>query len=276
MTPAQEALRKKNLERLQNCKSLIDLVKAGILGCLNFPKLTQEALKNGDLHPYGDLGFFFTPREGGHIQPIFQHSAQVKDCDTTDIREYSAGEVEARRQVVISIRAIRKYLPGFENAYFTRLTGAMRTREGRHMIGDYQLVSEDVAAERKFPDVIAKCSMPTSSGGPFHSASTPGNAMNINPNRKYTRPLTGGSYDIPYRAMVPKNVENMLMTGKLVSVNEDFKRDLLPDNMASGQAAGIAAALCAKKGISPREMEKDVSELQAILVKQGAILSGVH
>jgi hypothetical protein len=76
--------------------------------------------------------------------------------------------------------------------------------------------------------------------------------------------------------MVPKNVEGMLITGKLVSVTEDFKRDLLPDNMVWGQAAGVAAALCARKGITPRQMEKDVKELQDILVKQGAILTGTH
>jgi hypothetical protein len=68
----------------------------------------------------------------------------------------------------------------------------------------------------------------------------------------------------------------MLITGKLISVNEDFKRDLLPDNIATGQAAGVAAALCAKKGLTPRQMEKDVKELQDILVKQGAILTRTH
>jgi hypothetical protein len=100
--------------------------------------------------------------------------------------------------------------------------------------------------------------------------------MNIDPNRKYHRPGDRGSYDIPYRSLVPKNVENMLMTGKLLSVTEDFKRDLLPDNMVWGQAAGIAAALCVRKSITPRQMEKDVTELQDILVKQGAILTGTH
>jgi hypothetical protein len=44
----------------------------------------------------------------------------------------------------------------------------------------------------------------------------------------------------------------------------------------TGQAAGVAAALCAKKGITPRALEKDVSELQEILVKQGVILYGTH
>ena len=276
ITPEQEALRKKRLDRFMKCKCITDLVKEGALGTIDFKALTQKALAAGDLHPYGDLGFFFTPRDGGHIQPIFQHSAQVKDCDATNVKELSAGEMEARRQVVIALNAAKKYLPGFENAYFTRLTSCMRTREGRHMIGDYQLTSDDVEAARKFPDVIAKCGMPTSTGGPFHSAAHPGSAMNIDPNRVFHRVGDNGSFDVPYRAMIPKKVEGMILTGKLVSVTEDFKRDLLPDNIAWGQAAGIAAALCAKKGITPREMEKDVKELQSILVKQGAILSGVH
>src|SRR4030043_236732 len=135
----------------------------------------------------------------------------------------------------------------------------MRTREGRHIVGDYQMVSGDVDVCRKFPDVIAKCIMPAHSGGPFHSASHPGYAMNINlfSDGKSHQPKDGGSYDIPYRSLVPKNVEGMLTVGKLVSVTEDFKRDLLPDNIITGQAGGVAAALCAKKGITPRELEKD-------------------
>jgi hypothetical protein len=277
-TQEQLAAQEKSLDRLKKCNSILDLVRAGVLGQIDFTKLTRKALDAGDLHPYGDLGFFFTCRDSGHIQPVFQHSAQAKDCDTTDITEWTAGEVETRRQVVIALKAAKKYLPGFENAYFTRLTSSMRTREGRHMVGDYQMISEDVDECRKFPDVIAKCIMATNTGGPFHSASYPGYAMNIKLFSKRTnhQPKDGGSYDIPYRSLVPKNVEGMLMTGKLVSVNQDFKRDLLPDNIISGQAGGVAAALCAKKGITPRELEKDVKELQAILVKQGAILTGTH
>jgi hypothetical protein len=275
-TALQEEIHQRGLKRLQECKCITDLVKKGQLGTLNFDKISAQALAAGDMHPYGDLGFFFTPRDGGHIQAIFQHTAQVPDCDINDIKELSIGESEARRQVVIALKAIKKYLPGFENAYFTRLTVAVRAREGRHMEGDYQLVTPDVDEARKFDDVIAKCAMSTTTGGPFHSTATPGTSMNVNPDRGYHRPKDGGSYDVPYRSLVPKNVENMLMCGKLASVSKDFKRDLLPDNIANGQAAGIAAALCVKKGITPREMEKDVKELQSILVKQGAILTGTH
>jgi hypothetical protein len=269
----QEEIRKKRMEVINNAESILDLVKTGELGAIKFIKLTKEALDNGELPPYGvDLGFFFTPREGGSIQPIFQHSAQVADCDTTDVREQTAGEVEARRQVVLALKAAKKYLPGFENAYFTRLTSYMRTREGRHMIGDYQLISDDVAEARKHEDVIAKSGMGTFPGGPVHSARFPGNSMNISRERRGASPKDGGSYDIPYRSLVPKNVEGMLMAGKLISWSEDFKRDCLPDNMATGQAAGVAAAICAKKEITPRELEKDVSEVQKILEQQGAIL----
>jgi hypothetical protein len=116
--------------------------------------------------------------------------------------------------------------------------------------------------------------MAVSVGGPFHSASYPGEAMNINLDRKLGRPKDGGSYDLPYRSLVPKNVENMLIVGKGQSISEDFKRDCLPENMATGQAGGVAAAICARKGISPRQLETEVSEVQQILVKQGAVLFG--
>ncbi|MEM2703483.1 MAG: FAD-dependent oxidoreductase [Candidatus Bathyarchaeia archaeon] len=71
---------------------------------------------------------------------------------------------------------------------------------------------------------------------------------------------------------MPKKVENLLLAGKIISISENFKRDCLPENMATGQAAGVAAAICAKKNITPRELEQEVSELQKILQQQGAVL----
>lgn len=265
----------RRMNALKKYDSILDMVRAGVVDVIDYHDLTMEAIANGDMHPYGDLGHFFTPREWGHMQPVFQHTAQVKDCDTSNITEYSAGEVETRRQVMIAVKAIQKYLPGYDKAYLTRITTSMRTREGRHMVGDYQMVAADVDRCAKFPDVMAKCAMNASTGGPFHSASTPGTAMNANPVRSKHKPKDGGSYDIPYRAFVPKGVDGMLLTGKLVSVTEDFKRDLLPDNMIWGQAAGVAAAVCVRTGKTPRELEEDVSEVQAILRKNGAILDGV-
>jgi hypothetical protein len=136
------------------------------------------------------------------------------------------------------------------------------------------MVFDDVVEERKFKDVIAKSAMAVSVAGPFHSASYPGEAMNVDATRRLGRPKNGGSYDLPYKSLVPKNVEGMLIAGKLQSLSEDFKRDCLPENMATGQAAGVAAAICARRDITPRQLEQDVSELQDTLLKQGAVLFG--
>lgn len=270
--PFSEARMKKIQEALMKADSILDLAKRGILGSVNFYALSEVAVKNGDLPPTGsDLGFFFTYRDG-HFQPVFQHTAQAADCDVTDVRELTKAELICRKQIAMAIKAVKKYLPGFENSYCTKVLFAIRGREGRHFIGDYQLTSEDVAEARKFPDVIAKSAMSTSIGGPFHSCRYPADSMNLDMFIKRVSPKNGGSYDIPYRCLVPKKVENLLLAGKLVSTTEDFKRDLLPENIVTGQAAGVAAALCAKKNITPRDLEKDVSELQKILLEQGAIL----
>ena len=269
----RQALIDQRAELLRTHDSILDLVREGYVDALDYHDLSAEAIRNGDMHPYGDFGHFFTPRAHGVVQATFQHSAQIPDCDTTDISEFSAGEVEARRQVVIAINAIGKYLPGFEDAYLTRITPGMRTREGCHMEGDYQMTADDAKNAAKFDDVIAKCCMPVRPGGPFHSVAVAGQAINETP---IFAPANDGSYDIPYRALVPKGIDGMLLSGKLVSLSQAFKRDLLPDNMVWGQAAGTAAAICTRRGITPRRLEEDVSELQEILRKNGAILDGTR
>jgi hypothetical protein len=89
-------------------------------------------------------------------------------------------------------------------------------------------------------------------------------------------PKDGGSCDIPYRCLVPKAIENLLVAGKAISTDRDSYKRFLQETMVTGQAVGVAAAVCAGKGITPRELEQDVSELQEILLKQGVILNGTH
>ena len=72
--------------------------------------------------------------------------------------------------------------------------------------------------------------------------------------------------------MVPKKIENLLAAGKCVSTDRPAYLRYVQQTMVTGQAAGVAAALCVKHGITPREMEKDVSELQKTLESQGAII----
>ena len=261
-----EAAKKKLIEQYKKARNIMDLVP---IGSIFFRKLTEKAIANGDFHPYGDLGFFFTPREGGKIQAIFQHSSQVYQCDATDVRELTAGEVEARRQVVIAAKAARKYMPGFETAYLTRITTYLRIRETRRIMGDYKLTLQDVFEARKFKDVIGKSVMTM---GSHHTATI--DTLTFVPGWRQIK--DDGSYDLPYRMLVPQKVENLLVAGKMVSTERDCYLRFLPETMVTGQAAGVAAAVCVKKGVTPRQLEQDVSELQNILVKQGAILFGTH
>jgi hypothetical protein len=266
LTAAEEEVKQQRVKLYKSFRTIDDLVK---LGCITFGKLTREIVAKGEYHEFGDLGFFFTPREGGKWQAIFQHSSQVRQCDATDITELTAGEVEARRQAVIALKAARKYIPGFEKAYLSRITSYLRIRETRRIMGDYKLVLADVQAARKFPDVIGKS---VQGMGAFHTATI--DTLTFVPGHHGIG--DNGSFDLPYRILVPQKVENMLIAGKHVSTERNCYLRFLPETMVTGQAAGVAAALCVKNGITPRQLEQDVSELQNILVNQGAILYGTH
>lgn len=242
---------------------------------MGFLSLKKEALKVGDWHEYSGVGFFLMPREGGIIQAHFQHSSQVGYADCTDVRDITRVEVEARKQNEIAYRFFKKYVPGFEHMYLTRTCPEARIRETRRVIGDYILTAQDVADARKFDDVIGKSSFPA---GAKHVLANHKDTVNgtLTAGSMSVRPKDGGSNDIPYRCLVVKGLENFLVAGKAISAERAAHCRFLQQTIVTGQAAGVAAALCARDGITPRELEKDVSELQRVLQAQGAILYGTH
>jgi hypothetical protein len=251
----------------ERIKQVTDIAEMGeIMGWIS---LREEAMAKGEWHGKSGVGFFLTPREGGVIQAHFQHSSHVGNCDPTDVRDLTNAEVEGRRQVQIAWKFIKKYMPGFEKSYITRVTPELRIRESRRIMGDYVLRSDDVVQARKFDDVIGKSSFPK---GGHHVASTV--TLTLDANHEY--PKDGGSHDIPYRCLVPLKVENLLVAGKPISTDRDAYQRFLMQTMVTGQAAGVAAALSVKTGITPRQLEKDVKKLQEVLLQQGAILYGTH
>jgi hypothetical protein len=251
-------------ERIRQVKDITEIGE--IMGWIS---LRDEAMAKGEWHGHSGVGFFLCPREGGVIQAHFQHSSHVANCDPTDVRDLTHGEIDSRRQIVIAWKFVKKYMQGFEKAYITRICTELRVRESRRIMGDYILTSDDVVEARKFKDVIGKSAFPK---GGHHIATT--STLTLGGGHKH--PKDGGSHDIPYRCLVPRNVENLLIAGKPISTDRDAYHRFLQQTMVTGQAAGVAAALCAKKNITPRELEKDVSELQKILLQQGAILYGTH
>ena len=257
-------------EILELLKNLDDITEIGEV--MGFFSLRDEAFNKGDWHPYSGVGFFIMPREGGKILAHLQHSTQVPNIIPTDAWDLTKAEIECRKQLKIAWRFFKNYMPGFEDAYITRICPEIRIREGRRIIGDYKLTRYDVAVARKFSDTIGKSHFPA--GG--HHVASKDTLTTVEDagmeRRKSSVPKDGDSYDLPYRILVPQKVEKMLVAGKMVSTDRDAYLRFLHQTMVTGQAAGVAAALCSIKNISPRQLEKDVTEVQSILIKQGAII----
>lgn len=235
-----------------------------------FYKIRDEAIANGDWHPYAGVGFFMMPRENGSVIAHMQHSAQVGNCWSSDAWDLSKCEAENRHQIIIALKFFRKYMPGFKNAYLCRMGQELRLREGRRIMGDYKLTGDDIASGARFYDCIGKNSFPA---GAEHVAST-----DTISHKKARNTPNGGTNDIPYRCLVPVKVEGLLVAGKHVSTDRAAYMRFLQQTVVTGQAAGAAAALAVKHGVSPREIEEEryIAELQDILRGQDVVLDGVH
>ena len=229
---------------------------------MGYLELKRHATWTGEWHNMSGVGFFLMPK-GGRILAHFQHSSQEDQCDCTNVRDLTRVEVECRRQNMIAWKFFKKYVPGFENAYITRTCPEARIRETRRIMGDYKLCFEDIAEARKFDDAF-----PTGAKHAVNGRALALEAMAV--------PKDMGSNDIPYRVLVVKGLENLMVAGKAVSADRASHQRFLQQTIVTGQAAGVAAALCARDNITPRQLEDNVKELQNILVSQGAILYGTH
>jgi hypothetical protein len=113
-------------------------------------------------------------------------------------------------------------------------------RETRRVIGDYRLTAEDVLKARKFEDGIAHSAYPVDIHNPEGTETT------------LKRLPPGESYDIPLRALLPRNIENVLVAGRCISGTHEAHSSyrVMPISMATGQAAGVCA-LAARRHAAP-------------------------
>jgi hypothetical protein len=138
-------------------------------------------------------------------------------------------------------------------------TGAeIGVRESRMIVGDYVLTESDCRAFTKFSDSIAACNYDID----IHNPEGSGTSHYFFPEGEY--------YTIPYRCLIPKNAENLLVAGRCVSADHDAQASLriMPTCATLGEAAGIAASLALDKGSDVRLV--DVELLRSILRKNGA------
>lgn len=173
----------------------------------------------------------------------------------------SRGEVEMRKFNIAEVKFLRKYVPGFENAYLSGMAPYLALREGRHPTGEYVLTRDDILNESKFPDAVLTRTL----GDPLDTS--PERMPRVNERGELIRvkPPAGGpqvkrrSYtcDIPYRAFLPRKVDNLLLAGECLSCTHDwfYGYRLIPWCMRTGEVAAAAAVMALKQGVPPKEVK---------------------
>ena len=228
------------------------------------PTLMEEAEKSGRTFPRKK------PIVRPQRNPIEWRAnlTQIKNPDGSavsgiDAEQLSYGEVEGRRQCRDVFQFIRSVTPGFDNAYIVEIAPQIGIRETRRIVGDYVLTERDILECRDFEDPIGV------NGWPVEA--------HIKGDVKFVFAATGsrGFNHIPYRILLPKRIENLLVPGRCASMSHEGQSSARVSGpcFVMGQAAGTAADLALKHRVAPRRV--DTRLLQERLEADGAFLGPV-
>ena len=176
--------------------------------------------------------------------------------DGTDVRDLSRAELLTRRQVPQIVHFLRECVPGYENCFLLQTAHNVGVRETLHFEGDYRLTEQDILNQEIFEDWVV-----SNAAFSFGNHNLTGSGRDEK-NLEYHQE----KYTIPYRALLAKGVDNLLLAGRDISgthmAHASYR--VMPICMGMGEGAGVGAALAAVKGISIREVEP--KEIQDILI----------
>ncbi len=215
--------------------------------------------------------------EDRHLPGIFRTDANsgwgnighTFGVDGTDERSVTKAMLWGRRLALEYGRFYKDYIPGCDNIKLLWTAQTLGVRETRRIMGDYVLNVEDFNKRAVFEDEIGRFSYPVD----LH-ATKPGDGdfAKFEEEFKKMRYAPGENYGIPYRTLLPLGLDNVLVAGRCVSCDRQIQGSIrvMPGCFITGQAAGVASALAADKGVNPRKL--DVKEIQGKLAKMGAYL----
>lgn len=189
---------------------------------------------------------------------VWVNMSRVNGVDGTNPESLTYGEIEGRKQVTEIQKYLVEYVPGFENAYFAKMAPFLGIRETRRIVGKYMMTAQDILSCAHFDDAIAVASYPLDIHHPEGGGCT--------------LEWCGDCYDIPYRSLLPGNVENLLIAGRCISSTHEAMSSIrvMATCMAMGEAAGRAAKLAVHLGSMPSEIDVDI--LRTELSASGAYL----
>ncbi|HEX5105470.1 MAG TPA: FAD-dependent oxidoreductase [Pirellulaceae bacterium] len=215
------------------------------------------AQQRGELPYYYGPGVMFLFGE----DEVYVHGVRVP-ANPTSAADLSRAEMQGRADAHAMFRAWKRDVPGFEEAYFLEAYPWIGVRESRRLVGQHVLSEDDLMQGRRFDDAIAT--------GCWYldlhpNKTTVGSANDFQPEKVQPEP-----YDIPYRSLLPRQIENLIVAGRCHSATRGAHAStrVTATAMAMGEAAGTAAALAAAARHSPQELSG--TKLREVLAMQGA------
>jgi hypothetical protein len=167
---------------------------------------------------------------------VWCNCPHMPGLDPLKVADLTRAEVEGRRIVHEAIELVRAKMPGFGRCFLVDMAPQTGVRQTRLLEGEHIMSKEDVMQRTRFKDSVAR----------------------------------GRDYYYPYRALLPRSVENLLVAGRhysSTSAAQKISREI-PPCMAMGEAAGVAAVLALNADVSVRNV--DVGAVQRVLRAQGA------
>jgi hypothetical protein len=143
--------------------------------------------------------------------------------DAMKVEDQTRADFEGRKRIYALVDFIRANMPGFANCYIIDVAPQLGVRQTRLLEGEYVVTKDDVNNRVHFSDTVAR----------------------------------GRDYYTPYRAMLPREIEGLLVAGRHYSATESAQKlsREIPPCMSMGQSAGVAASLALNSGIALRQVD---------------------
>jgi hypothetical protein len=215
----------------------------------------EEAKKNGD--------WTIDRNEvGNYEQPILGrwkiNTTRIAHIDATNTEDLTRAVIEGRKQVQEVVEFMRKYVPGCKEIQLLQVASTLGVRETRRIKGKYTLTAKDILERKHFEDAICTFAYAID----IHNSEGGG----------ATFKQVNGYYTIPYRCLLPEDMNNLLVAGRCISGTSEAAASyrVIPCCIATGQAAGCAAALSLKEEVDVSNV--NINRLQQMLLEQGAVI----
>ena len=217
-------------------------------------KLYKEYRACGKIkNPREDILSFNTVHEG----VVHFNTTRVVKLDPTNPFDVTKAEIEAREQVYEVVEFMREHCPACENIKLLSTAIGIGVRESRMVVGEHILNENELKDCTRFEDSIALGNYDIDIHNPEGSGTS----------HYYFK--AGEYYTVPYRSLIPKGMENLLVVGRCISATHEAQASIriMPIVACIGEAGGVAAAVAQKDGVGTNAL--DVSKVQKILIDTG-------